>query len=118
MAIVCLAILKWILAMSEVINLRAYNRQKAIDTFYAKTGKCCAGCDWWEHLNSAVGDCTKSAPVPAGERWSLLGLKFSVFVGAGHVVTPREHKCGDFADSFDWNSLPANYLHAIGRLSQ
>jgi hypothetical protein len=102
----------------NLTNLRAYNRQKAIDIFYMKNGPCCAGCDRWQHVNSTAGDCTKSAPVPAGERWALIGLKFNTWTGAGHVVTPRHHKCGDFKDSFDWNSLPVNYLQSIGRVSQ
>jgi hypothetical protein len=57
----------------------------------------------------------KSAPVPAGERWALIGLKFNTWTGAGHVVTPREHKCGDFKDNFDWISLSESYLKDIGR---
>lgn len=45
----------------------------------------------------------------------MLGMKFnSVCSGAGHVMTNREHRCGNFVDSFDWKSLPATYLHRIG----
>lgn len=101
--------------MTTEINLREYHRQKRIDRFYTKTGKCCAGCDHWQHVNATTGDCTKSAPVPAGERWALIGLKFNTWTGAGHVVTPREHECGDFEDTFDWASLSESYLKDIGR---
>ena len=101
--------------MSNAINLRESRISERLDRFYVQNGKCCAGCDWWVYMNSVVGDCTKSAPVPAGERWALLGLKFNKFVGAGHVVTPREHKCGDFKDAFDWSTLPASYLRKIGK---
>jgi hypothetical protein len=33
---------------------------------------------------------------------------------AGHVMTPREHVCGEFKDDFDWPSLPMPYLRRIG----
>ena len=29
-------------------------------------------------------------------------------------MTNREHRCGDFVDSFDWKSLSAAYLQRIG----
>jgi hypothetical protein len=32
----------------------------------------------------------------------------------GHVVTAREHVCGDFKDEFDWSSLPLAYRKRIG----
>lgn len=35
-------------------------------------------------------------------------------IGAGHIMTPREHHCGDFKDEFDWSSLPRSYLALIG----
>lgn len=34
---------------------------------------------------------------------------------SGHVLTRREHHCGDFVDNFDWTTLPAAYLRKIGR---
>lgn len=33
---------------------------------------------------------------------------------AGHVMTPREHHCGDFKDEFDWQSLTLAYRKSIG----
>jgi hypothetical protein len=45
----------------------------------------------------------------------MLGLKFnSICPGAGHVMTNRMHRCGDFKDSFDWKTLPTEYLRRIG----
>jgi hypothetical protein len=35
-------------------------------------------------------------------------------LAAGHVLTPREHHCGDFKDDFDWHTLPPHYLRRIG----
>ena len=38
----------------------------------------------------------------------------SLTLGAGHVLTPRDHHCGEFKDEFDWPSLPAHYLRSVG----
>jgi hypothetical protein len=89
--------------------------QEFIDRFYWQRGPCCAGCDWWGHINSLVGECHKSAPVSAAERVAMLGISnCSMSFGAGHVMTRREHHCGDFKDEFDWPSLPLAYLTSIG----
>lgn len=91
-------------------------RQEIIDRFYAKNGPCCAGCDWWRHFNSLVGECTRSAPVSGAQRASMLDMhSTSLAPGAGHAFTRREHHCGDFKDEFDWDSLPEHYLRSIGR---
>ncbi|WP_454751629.1 hypothetical protein [Cupriavidus necator] len=46
----------------------------------------------------------------------MLNIKVSSIVPeAGHVMTRREHHCGDFKDEFDWSSLPSAYLRKIGR---
>lgn len=90
-------------------------RQEAIDHFYWKHGPCCAGCDYWRHQNSVAGECMKSAPVPGKDRAAVLRIEScSAFDGAGHVLTPREHVCGDFRDGFDWSSLPPAYRKRIG----
>lgn len=90
--------------------------QEAVDRFYWAQGTpCCAGCDWWRHLNSVAGECLRSPPVAEAERWALLEVSAaSIATGAGHVVTPREHACGEFRDSFDWSSLPPAYQRRIG----
>lgn len=90
--------------------------QEAVDRFYwAHGAPCCAGCDWWRHLNAAVGECHRGAPVPEPERWAMLGITApSIRTGPGHVVTPREHACGEFRDAFDWASLPPAYQRRIG----
>jgi hypothetical protein len=95
--------------------MRETDRQEFIDAFFWKNGPCCAGCDWWHHLNSAVGECTRSAPLSAGDRVAMLGIHgTSLEIGAGHVMTPREHRCGEFRDTFDWSSLPIPYLKRVG----
>lgn len=67
--------------------------QEHIDRFYFAHGKCCAGCDWWRHINSVAGCCQR---MPA------------------EVITTREHVCGEFKDEFDWSSLPPNYRRLAG----
>lgn len=45
----------------------------------------------------------------------MMGIhSVSLVTGAGHIVTPRDHSCGDFRDGFDWASLPVPYLLRIG----
>lgn len=92
------------------------DRQEAVDRFYFTHGApCCAGCDWWSHINSASGECRLSAPVAETERWAMVGISgCSLSTGAGQVVTPRAHSCGQFRDSFDWSSLPPAYQRRIG----
>jgi hypothetical protein len=73
--------------------------QKAIDQFYTENGDCCAGCDWWRWINSVLGNCTKSSPVSGDERIGMLGMEScSLKPPAGHVLTRRDHVCGDFKD--------------------
>lgn len=75
-------------------------RRKLVDRFYAEHGPCCAGCDHWRYYNSIVGECTRSAPVPGAERWSMLGISAaSLPLSAGHVMTERGHVCGEFIDT-------------------
>lgn len=94
---------------------RAVYLQEAIDSFYFRHGPCCAGCDWWRHFNSSVGECSRSAPVPGRERADMLGIYgASLPVPAGHILTARDHHCGDFRDEFDWSSLPLPYRKRIG----
>lgn len=91
-------------------------RQRILDSFYTQHGPCCAGCDWWSSANSMVGECKRSAPVSGCERVAVLGMRFASLVpDAGHILTPREHHCGDFKDDFDWPSLTPLYLKRIGR---
>lgn len=79
------------------------NKQQHVDAFYRKHGPCCAGCDWWRFHNSVVGECTKSAPVSAAERTAMIGIESPTMdIGAGHVLTRRDHYCGDFIDTHDW----------------
>ena len=89
--------------------------QQSVDRFYFSHGRCCAGCDWWRYISPLVGDCTKSKPVDGHTRWEMLGFtNCSLKPQAGHIVTPRDHVCGDFKDEFDWTSLPLPYRARIG----
>lgn len=82
-----------------VVSMREQRVQLCIDAFYKKHGPCCAGCDWWRWHNAVVGDCTRSAPVAGAERIALLGFTWtSMAPKAGHVMTLREHVCGEFKD--------------------
>jgi hypothetical protein len=80
-------------------------QQRKHDSFYKEYGPCCAGCDHWGWYNSHVGECTKSAMVPGEQRYALLGMEHSsLALEAGHVMTPREYVCGNFIDTYDWDS--------------
>lgn len=73
--------------------------QARIDAFYAEHGPCCAGCDWWRWHNSVAGECIRTAPVSGIERFAMLGVRGSSLPpDAGHIMTPREHLCGEFKD--------------------
>lgn len=77
--------------------------QSNVDAFYLSHGPCCAGCDWWRFSNSRAGECTRSAPVDGRERYQMLGFeRSSLEPAAGHVMTLRDHVCGDFVDTHEW----------------
>ena len=39
------------------------------------------------------------------ERAGMLGMtRVSANVESGHIMTKRDHHCGEFIDSYDWNS--------------
>jgi hypothetical protein len=81
----------------------AKSKQQFIDDFYKNHGDCCAGCDFWKWHNSHLGDCTKSAPVCGQERHSMLDIEScSMPLEAGHILTKRDHLCGDFIDTNEW----------------
>jgi hypothetical protein len=81
---------------------RVERTQAIVDAFYKQHGPCCAGCDWWRWHNSIAGECIKSAPVPGPTRFAMLGvISSSLPLDAGHVMTLRDHYCGDFKDSDD-----------------
>ena len=79
--------------------LRHERTQAIIDAFYEAKGPCCAGCDWWRWYNALVGECIRSAPVAGAERFAMLGITGSSLTpDAGHIMTLREHVCGEFKD--------------------
>jgi len=90
--------------------------QASIDRFYRVTNKgqpCCAGCDLWQWHNSVAGECIKNAPVPGSERLRMAGITWiSTPVSAGHIMTDRDHSCGDFIDTYNWPESP---LKIIGK---
>lgn len=93
--------------------------QESVDTFYFRTGKCCAGCDWWRSLSPLIGNCTRSRIVSGKERADMLGLEHcSLRIKAGHAVTRRDYVCGEFKDEFDWTTLPLPYRKRIGQLDE
>lgn len=74
--------------------------QAVVDKFYRDHGPCCAGCDWWRWYNSAVGECIRTVPVAGAERYAMLGISWTSYpLKAGHIMTPREHVCGEFLDT-------------------
>jgi len=84
---------------------REQDRRRLVDQFYREHGPCCAGCDWWRFHNSVVGECTRSAPVAGGDRVAMLGMEgCSLPDRAGHILTPRDHLCGEFIDTHDWEA--------------
>ena len=75
-------------------------KQAIVDAFYIKHGPCCAGCDWWRWHNTVVGECIRTAPVAGTERVAMLRVTgTSLPIGAGHIMTYREHVCGEFRDT-------------------
>lgn len=82
--------------------------QNMHDRFYHEHGNCCAGCDHWRWHNSLVGDCTRTAPVSAKERFSMVldAQSLSIEPEAGHIITGRDHVCGEFVDTYDWDRGP------------
>ncbi|MGQ2994230.1 hypothetical protein [Variovorax sp.] len=102
----------------EEVPMPPSRQQAIIDRFYTERGPCCAGCDHWSHANSLAGECRRGPPVPAEQRFQMLGITGHSLrrnVGAGHVMTLRDHHCGEFVDTFDWSTLPPHYLRRIGR---
>lgn len=89
--------------------------QEYVDRFYWANGPCCAGCDHWRAIRAGAGLCKRGPAVSAAERGGVVGIEgMSKNVGAGHVLTPRDHHCGEFKDDFDWSTLPPWYLRKIG----
>jgi hypothetical protein len=81
------------------VPTRQERTQANVDAFYGSHGPCCGGCDWWRWHNSAAGECIRCAPVAGAERYGMLGITGSSLpLEAGHVMTLRDHVCGEFKD--------------------
>lgn len=103
------------MTQTAVSSMSEARVRECVDRFYMTNGPCCAGCDWWSYANSVTGECRRSAPVGGAERIAMLGITgCSLPLAAGHVMTRREHHCGEFKDTFDWSTLPREYLRRVG----
>ena len=93
-----------------------YFRRLQLDKFYFAKGKCCACCDYWRTNGIGItGECTNSKIISSKERLGFLGWRnCTLDIGAGHAITRRDYVCGQFKDSFNWESLPILYLKQIG----
>lgn len=86
--------------MAEINQLNATRKQAILDTFYQQHGPCCAGCDWWRWHNTVAGECIRTVPVSGADRYAMLGINWSSLIpDAGHIMTPRDHLCGEFRDT-------------------
>jgi hypothetical protein len=83
------------------MKVKAMRQAKAVEGFYVKHGKCCAGCDNWRYFSATIGECVKSNLMGHEDRISLLGFKLYTGpkVEAEHAITPRDFLCGNFHDS-------------------
>lgn len=94
------------LKQRKVVDLPQDDTQKFLDQYYLGNDKapCCAGCDHWQYFNSLTGECKKSAPMSGNDRVGLLGVEgLSLNVRGGHALTTRDHSCGEFIDTYDWD---------------
>lgn len=91
--------------------------QQRCDTFFWSNGPCCAGCDHWASEAGDIGECAAAPPVSGNQVLKSLGIEWSSHIPPpGQPFTTRDHKCGAFQDTFDWTTLPEDYLEAIGAL--
>lgn len=75
------------------------SEQAYVDAFYAKNGPCCAGCDFWRWINTAVGECVRHAPDPSHDAAGGLDIQGWSGPPSSTMLTKREHWCGDFQDT-------------------
>jgi len=79
------------------VSLKDKETVKILEKFREDNHPCCAGCDWWRWINAVLGECHKSSPVSGRERADMLGITaYSFRPKAGHVLTRRDHHCGNF----------------------
>lgn len=89
--------------------------QKRCDEFFWKNSRCCAGCDHWNSGQGDIGECLSAPPVSGEQVLKSLGIIWASYVPPpGQPFTRREHVCGAFQDTFDWESLGEEYLTSIG----
>ena len=92
--------------------------QRNCDHAYWKYGRCCAGCDHWHGGAGGSGQCDANGLVQGAEVLKSVGVCCASWQEPpGWPFTDMEHVCGKFQDSFDWSSLPREYLDRIGALT-
>lgn len=77
-----------------------------IDQLYLAYGKCCAGCDFWEHdpgRTRPMGYCHKQDV----DSMLMFDAEFpgSVTRKKRYAPTDAKHVCNKFQDTFDWTLL-------------
>lgn len=105
-------------AMKEITEREwADSYQETCDKLYWGFGPCCAGCDHWSSYAGLSGQCT-AAPIMSGaDVLRSIGISWSTYIPEpGHPYTEAMHRCGMFADTFDWSTLNADYLRRIGAM--
>lgn len=73
--------------------------QRHVDAYADKFGPCCAGCDFWRWINTAVGECVRHAPDPSHDAAAGLGLHGVSLGKSSTMLTKRDQWCGDFSDN-------------------
>jgi hypothetical protein len=81
-------------------------RQAFIDAFYHEHGPCCAGCDFWHHLNSRAGMCHRYPKHvgPSANKPSPFGVEACSLGPVSQALTRRDDWCGEFRDTYDWKN--------------
>lgn len=88
--------------------------QEHCDRLYWTNGPCCAGCDHWESDMAETGRCTAGPILSGADVNRSLGIISSTYTPEpGHPFTKATHRCGMFADEFDWSTLSEEYLRRI-----
>lgn len=93
-------------ACGQQIKERPPHPLDQIDRLYLAFGRCCAGCDFWEHnprLTRPLGYCRRQL-LSRGVAFDMNGpgtiTKFNHY-----ALTDAKHVCPKFQDTFDWTQL-------------
>ena len=90
----------------QIKPIKAVRPLDLMDQLYLAFGRCCAGCDFWEHdpgRTRPMGYCHKQI---LGETVNFdMEFRGSVSRGKELAVTSAKHVCPKFQDTFDWAQL-------------